>query len=205
MMRAILLAVGLAVHLVGAAGADDSVAARVNGTPITSAMVNQVVKGAISGEAKPPSSEEIAKLSDAALESLIDLELLAQTAQARGFTVTDAQVDAEIARQKARFANAADYDKAMAASGLSAEALRADTRKTLMVNKLLETVVWKDVKISPEQVRAYYDQHRAQLGGKTFDAIKPAIERALLEDARDTAQRRYVLELRSKAKIEKAS
>jgi hypothetical protein len=205
MRRATLLAAVLAVQLAAAVRADDSVAARVNGTPITTAMVNQVVKGAISGEAKPPSSEEIAKLSDAALDSLIDLELLAQAAQARHITVTDAQVDAEIARQKARFPNAADYDKAIAASGLSPEALRADTRKTLQVNQLLETVVWKDVKISPEQVRAYYDQHKDQLGGKTFDGIRPAIERALLEDARDTAQRRYVLELRSKAKIEKSS
>lgn len=205
MTRASLLAAVLVIHLAAAAHADDSVAARVNGTPITTAMVNQVVKGAISGDAKPPSSEEIAQLSAAALDSLIDLELLAQAAQARGLSVTDAQVDAEIARQKARFANAADYDKAIAASGLSPQALRADTRKTLLVDKLLETVVWKDVKISPEQVRAYYDQHKDQLGGKTFAAISPAIERALRDDARDTAQRRYVLELREKAKIEKSN
>ncbi|MDX2168379.1 MAG: SurA N-terminal domain-containing protein [Deltaproteobacteria bacterium] len=200
--RVALAALAL-LALAGAARADDGVAARVNGTPISTAMVNQVVKGAISGRPQPPSSEEIAKLSDAALDSLIDLELLAQAAQARGITVSDAQVDAEIARQKAKFASAADYDKAMAASGLTAAELRTDTRKTLQVNQLLDTVVWKNVTISPEQVRAYYDQHKDQLGGKTFDAIRPAIERALLEDARDTAQRRYVDELRSKAKIEK--
>jgi len=191
-----LLAVG------GAARAVDEIAARVNGTPISTTMVNQVVKSAISGERTPPSSAEIAALNDAALTSLIDLELLAQSAQARGIAVSDAQVDAEIARQKARFASAADYDKAMAASGLSPAALRGETRKTLVVNRLLETVVWKDVDVSREAVRAYYDEHKAALGDKSFDALRPAIERSLRDDARDQAQQAYVAELRKTAKIE---
>lgn len=202
-MRSRRLLAGVALlALTSAAQAADEVAARVNGTPITTAMVNQVVKGAISGQPQPPSSEEISKLSDAALSSLIDLELLAQSATTRGITVSDAQVDAEIARQKARFPTAADYDKAMAVSGLSPAALRTETRKTLQVNRLLETVVWKDVKVSPEAVRAYYDQHKAELGGKSFDALRAAIEVALRDEARDQAQQAYVAGLRKSAKIE---
>lgn len=195
--------VGLALlAAAGSAYADDRVAARVNGTPITAAMVTQVVKSTISGERTPPSSDEIAALNDAALASLIDLELLAQAAQTRGIRVDDAQVDAEIARQKARAADPADYDKAMAASGLTPAALRAETRKTLAVNTLLETVVWKDVTVSPEAVRAYYERHKSALADQSFDALRPAIERALLDEARDQAQAAYVAQLRKTAKID---
>jgi parvulin-like peptidyl-prolyl isomerase len=197
-MRFVLLAL-----LLGAATAHatDEVVARVDGTPITEAMVNAVVKGTIGGRAQPPSSEEIATLSDAALDSLIDLELLYGAARKQGITVSDAAVDAEIARSRARFANPADYDAALAHSGMTMARLRADTRKTLVVNAFLERVVWKDIHLAPEAAQQYYDQHRTELAGKSFATLRPVIERSLLDDQRQQAQRAYLLELKKTAVI----
>ena len=130
-------------------------------------MVNAVVKGTISGRAQPPSSEEIAKLSDAALESLIDLELLYGAAQKQGITVPDAQVDAEIARNRARFPNAADYDAALARSGMTPATLRADTRKTLVVKAFLENVVWKEIFLPPDAAAQVLRPARGRAGGKS--------------------------------------
>ncbi|HSP97865.1 MAG TPA: SurA N-terminal domain-containing protein [Candidatus Dormibacteraeota bacterium] len=199
-MRALLFAL-----LLGAATAHatDDVVARVDGAPITEAMVNAVVKGAISGRGEAPSSEEIAKLSDAALESLIDLELLYAAAQKHAIAVSDAQVDAEVARSRARFAKPSDYDAALTRSGMSQAQLRADTRKTLMVNAFLEKVVWKDVRVAPDAAQQYYDQHRAELGNKSFATLRPAIERSLLDDQRQQAQRAYLLELKKTAVIQR--
>ncbi len=188
--------------LLAALAAGDTVVARVNGTPITAAMVNQVVKGVIAGRPAPPSSEELAKLSDAARTSLIDLELLYQAAGAQGIRVSEAQIDAEIARSRARFPKPADYDAALKRSGLTPEALRAETRKTLTVNALLARVVWKNVRVAPEAAQGYYDANRAALGGKPFATLKPAIELTLRDEARDAAQAAYVAELRKSAKIE---
>lgn len=198
---------GLAPALLLAAGAalaaGSTVVARVNGAPITEAMVNAVVKDAISGSAVPPPSDEIARLSDAALESLIDLELLYGAAQKAGITVSDRQVEAEVKRYRDRFAKAADYDAALQRAGISAEQLRADTRKTLAVAALLERVVWKDVRLPPDAAQQYYEQHRAELGGKPFATLKPAIERSLLDERRDEARRAYLLELKKTAVIER--
>ena len=58
------------------AAAEPQVVAVVNGAPITDTVVNQVVKSLIVARGSTPSSDEIAQLSDAALASLIDLELL---------------------------------------------------------------------------------------------------------------------------------
>jgi len=200
-----LLALLLSLTAQAAVGADDTVVARVNGVAITEREVNDIVRAAITGRPQPPSSDEIAQLSDVALTSLIDFELLQEAAKARGITVTDQEIDAEIAHNKAHFASTADYDKAMAASGLSREALRTDTRNTMAVNKLLETVVWKDIKVSPESARAFYDQNKDQLGGKSFEELRPAIEQSLLDDARVAAQRSYAADLRKNAKIEQPS
>ncbi len=199
-MRSVLLALLLCA---APALAGDELVARVDGVPITEAMVNAVVKGAISGRAQPPSSEEIAKLSDAALDSLIDLELLYGAAQKLGVTVSDAQVDAEIARTKARFANPADYDAALVRSGMTPAALRADTRKTLVVQAFLERVVWKEIHLPPNAAQQYYDEHRSELGGKPFSTLQPVIERSLLDDLHQRAQRAYLLEVKKTAVIQR--
>lgn len=183
----------------------ETVLARVNGTPITAAMVNAVVKGAIAGRAETPPSEEIARLSDAALESLIDLELLYGAAQKAGIAVSEQQIDAQLRRDRARFAKPADYDAALARAGLSPAQLRAETRKSLTVGAFLEQVVWKDVRLPPDAARQYYDQHREALGGKPFATLEPAIERTLLDERRDQAQRAYLDELKKTAVIERGT
>lgn len=202
-MRA--LAILLVLGAAAAHAADSAIVARVDGTPITEAQVNAVVKGAISGRATAPTSEEIAALSDAALDSLVDLELLYAAAQRQGITVSDAQVDAELARSRARFAKAADYEAALKRSGMTPAQLKADTRKTMVVDALLERVVWKDVRVTPDAVRQYYDQHRGELGDQPFEKLQPAIERALRDDQRDAAQRAYLLELKKTAVIQKGA
>lgn len=199
-MTRLLLALLL---LATAARAADEVVARVDGVPITESMVNAVVKGTIGGRPQPPSSEEIATLSDAALDSLIDLELLYAAAQKQGIAVTDAQVDAEVARTRARFAKPSDYDAALARGGMTPAQLRADTRKTLVVNAFLEKVVWKDLRLAPDAAQRYYDQHRAELGQKPFATLRPAIERSLLADQRQQAQRAWLLELKKTAVIQR--
>lgn len=199
MRRALLL--GLLLWATAAAASDSEIVARVDGTPITEAMVNAVVKGAISGRPNPPSSEEIAAMSNAALDSLIDLELLYAAARRQGVTVGDAQVQAEVARSRARFGTPAEYEAALRRSGTTEAEVEADTRKTLVVDALLERVVWKDVRVTPEAVQQYYDQHRDELGGQPFDKLRPAIERALRDEQREAAQRAYLLELKKTAVI----
>jgi peptidyl-prolyl cis-trans isomerase C len=190
-----------------AAAADDGVAARVNGTPISDATVRDVVRGVIKAQRTPPSSEEIAKLNDASIESLIELELLYQDALARGMTVSDAEVTAEIQRTRARFKDAQQYDAALARSGLSDAALRADTRKTLLVDRLLTEVVWKDIRIDPADAQRFYDENRALFvrDGQqlSYAEAEASIQRVLREDEQRRRQGEYVARLRQSAKIEK--
>jgi len=205
-MRRALVWIVAALVLGAQPAAADEVAARVNGTPIDASMVNDVVKGVI-GRPQPPDSEEIARLSDQALDSLIDLELLYQAAQAQKLTVSEAEVDADIARSRQHFASDAEFAAALQRGGLTPEQLRADTRKTLLVSKLLTTVVWRDVQIAPDAPRRFYDQHRAELGAQAdtqpFEKIEPSIRETLLENAREDRQRAYLANLRRDAKIEK--
>ena len=150
----------LALLLASAAvGADDGVAARVNGTPIPNAMVNLLVKSLIAGDKKPPRSEIIAIYTAMATDQYIDAELLWQAAQANGIQVSDAEVDAEIANSRKRYKSDADYRAALALSGLTLEQVRDDTRRVLGGQKYVEEMARKQATatgkaINPDEWRS---------------------------------------------------
>ena len=170
------LAVAL-LFLVAPAGAerinqpmrDEDVVARVNGTTIYRKDVKDVVQGILLMQDKEPDAASVGKLAEEALDSLIALELLYQESQRRGIKVSDADVDAEINRSKRQFPDAQSFQAAMKARGITENDLRRDTRKTMAVNRLLEGGIWKDVTVTPEQVKSFYDtnqdsfQHPAQI------------------------------------------
>jgi hypothetical protein len=204
--RAGAITVALLGLLTLPAGAEQStIVATVNGTPITENMVNDVVKSLIANRSPAPSSDEIAMLSDAALDSLIDLELLYAAAQAHQIRVSDDEVNAEIARAKKRVGGDAAYAEALKRSGLSEAQIINDTRKTLMVDRFVEQRLMQDVQVTPEAMRRFYDEHQQefQRDGKViaFAEARPAVEQALRESERRQRQQAYLVELRKTANI----
>jgi peptidyl-prolyl cis-trans isomerase C len=141
---------------------DDDVVARVNGAPIYRKSVREVVQGVLALQDSKPNAANIGKLAGAALDSLIALELLYQESQARGIKVSDAAVDAEVGRTKDSFPDAHAFGEAMKAKGMTESDLRNDTRKTMAVNQLLESAVWRNVSVSSEQVKDFYEKNRAE-------------------------------------------
>lgn len=141
---------------------DDDVVARVNGTVIYRKSVRDVVQGVLSVQDTAPDAGTVTKLAEDALASLISLELLYQESQARGVAVSDAAIDEEIARTRAQFPDQKAFEAALRARGMTIVALRQDTRKTMAVNRLLESRVWKDVHVTPEQIKRFYEENREE-------------------------------------------
>lgn len=156
-LLACLLLAGVAQAQVGS---EREVVAIVNGAPITRRAVLQVVDGLVAVGGPDADAATRARYAGNALESLIDLELLYQESQRRGIEVPDSAVDAEIARTKQHFGSPKEYGAALRAKGLSEADVRTETRRTMAVKRLLESSVWKEIRISPEQVQEFYDRHR---------------------------------------------
>lgn len=148
---------------------DDDVMARVNGTTIYRKDVKDIVQSILVMQDTQPDAATVTKLADDALDSLIALELLYQESQAHGIKVSNADVDAEINRSKSRFPDAQTFQAVLKSRGMTEKNLRSDTQKTMAVDRLLESTIWKDVKVTPEQVKSFYDsnkeefQHPAQI------------------------------------------
>jgi parvulin-like peptidyl-prolyl isomerase len=160
---AALTALPLRAARAGAETDDDPVVTEVNGTPIHRSAVREVVKSVVAASRNLPSSGEIDNLTQDALDSLIDLELLYQAALARKIQVSNDEVEAQIDLIRKKFANRDDFVAALSRSSLTESRLREETRKTLLVDRLLETVVWRDIEITDADITAFYEQNRAAL------------------------------------------
>lgn len=154
----VLLALGTAAA--AAPLRDTDVVARVNGTPVYRKSVREVVQGVLLAEDSKPDPAAVDRLAHDALDSLISLELLYQESQRRGIKVSDADVDAEIARNQRNFPSAAAFTALLKAKGMTAADLRRDTRKTMAVNRLLEGTVLKNVQVSEAQITDFYEHNR---------------------------------------------
>jgi len=141
---------------------DDDVVARVNGIAIYRKSVRDVVQGILTLQDTEPDPATVGELAQQALDSLIGLELLYQESQARGVVVDDAAVNEEIARSKSGFPDARAFEAAMKAKGMTDADLRRETRKTMAVNRLLEGSIWRDVRISPEQIKGFYEENKEE-------------------------------------------
>jgi len=141
---------------------DSDVVARVNGVPIYRKTVREVVQGGVLMQDTEPDAADLARLADQALDSLIGLELLYQESQARGATVSDADVEAEIKRTRANFPSDAAFQAALKKNGTTLADLRAETRKTLVVARWLEGDALREVRVSPEEVRTFYEENREE-------------------------------------------
>jgi len=158
----LLVAVPLAAEQSAKPFRDDDVVARVNGIAIYRKSVREVVQGFLTLQDSQPDAATVGELAQQALDSLIGLELLYQESQAHGVVVTDAAVDDEITHSKSGFPDAHAFETAMKAKGMTDADLRRETRKTMAVNRFLEGGIWKDVRISPEQIKSFYEENKEE-------------------------------------------
>ncbi len=177
-------------------------AARVNGVPVERGAVQQLVKGLARAEPSPPDSQRIETLNRAALESLIDLELLYQEAVRRKIELPRGDVDRQVAKVRQHFDSDEHFAEALANRGLTPESLRLDTIRTGMADQLLQRTVWRDLSVSSDEVTRFYQANRGELA-RPLDDLHDSIARMLLDEKKSESRARLVDELRQKASIQR--
>jgi foldase protein PrsA len=99
-----------------------------------------------------------------AMSQLIQAHWTEQQAKAAGITVSNAEIDAAIARQRKIFPSQAKWDAYLKRTGQSASDLRARTRLMLLTEKLSAKRTASAPKVSDAQVDAYFSKHQQQFG-----------------------------------------
>jgi peptidyl-prolyl cis-trans isomerase C len=137
-------------------------AASVNGVVVPRKALLDVVQAVIAQLDDLPDTATTEKYRRQALDSLIDFELLYQDGQARNLTVTPGDIATEVKQTEKSFPSPKAYQEALKSKGLTTADIERETRRALIVRRMLQDVVWPGVTASEEEIRRYYDQHKAE-------------------------------------------
>ncbi|MEA2014555.1 MAG: peptidylprolyl isomerase [Thermodesulfobacteriota bacterium] len=135
--------------------------AAVNGEVITQedldrelSMVRQQFAGMDQATA-----EQLAKIKDDLMESLISSKVLYQESQKKKIEIDSAMIDERFVKVKKQFSKGGDFEEMLLEMGLTEDTLKVQLRRGMAIQKLIEQDVISKFEISEKDAKDYYDEH----------------------------------------------
>jgi peptidyl-prolyl cis-trans isomerase SurA len=141
--------------------ATEGVMATVNGRKILRTEVDKYFNNQTAQAPQKPTDEQADTLRLNILKELIDNEILMQRAEKLGLLATDDEVNAKLAEIKAPFSQQ-DFDKRLSDRNITLADFKADLRRSITVEKVLNKEVTSKINISDNDITTYYNQHKAE-------------------------------------------
>jgi peptidyl-prolyl cis-trans isomerase C len=137
-------------------------AALVNGIAIPMEQYTKEVNiqvARVSQQGQKVSDDQMAKLKNDILNSLIEREILYQQSQKAGIQVTEQIVDDQLAAIKKRFPSETEYKNALSKMNLSEDEVKVQINRGLSIKGLIDQQIASKVVITDEESKAYYDKN----------------------------------------------
>jgi len=126
------------------------------------------------------------------LQSLVQRELILQEAKKQKLTVTQAEIDAELAKaEESLKASGTTLDQALAQRGLT----KADVVDQIRTQKLVEKLLGSQIEVTDEELAAYVKENK--LEKEDVNTIKEQLKQQKLYEKYQV----FVTDLETKAKI----
>ena len=134
--------------------------ARVDGSDISAVELKRARKIVQSGQsAQQLSADEQKELDKRLVDQLVSAELLYQSARKLEIKDLDKQVDAKMAQARDRFANEADFAKAINDLDMSEKDLREYTKRDVIIANFVTKTIVSKITVSEEESKKFYDQN----------------------------------------------
>jgi foldase protein PrsA len=93
---------------------------------------------------------------------MIDELLILDEAEKQKIEVKPDEIDTELENMKKQFGNEIAFNRQLSARGMSIDELKEQIRLQILSKKLI--VKEKDIKITDDEIKAYFDENRNKLG-----------------------------------------
>ena len=140
----------------------ERIVARVNDRLITQSEFDKRVDLTSKG---PQAPKDRGQLRREALDDLIKEKLLAERAKELSVSATDAEIDEALERVKGQYnlTTDADFDAALAQSGLTRDELRRQLRETITIQKVVGRDVAARLDVTDDMLRQEYERQKEKL------------------------------------------
>jgi peptidyl-prolyl cis-trans isomerase SurA len=152
--------------------APPGVLAEVNGHAITNAELDKVYQSQYPEPIAESNEDQVQAQRLDLLSRLITAEIMWQQAEKLGITATDADIDTEVNKSRAPYTKD-EFDKKLAERHMTMDDLRAQLRKDLTVNKLINHEITSHIAITDDDVSKFYNANK-----KMFNPAEPTIHMA---------------------------
>jgi peptidyl-prolyl cis-trans isomerase SurA len=136
------------------------VAATVNGRPVSYSELDRAIGAQFPNAPTNPTPEQTTQLRLEALRTLIDNEILVQRAEREGLLASDGDVEAKFNELKAPYTQER-FQKLLEQRKMSMADLKAQIRRDLSVQKLINKEIGSHISISDAEVTAFYNANKA--------------------------------------------
>ncbi len=149
-----------------------NVAAEVNGHSISNAELDKIYQSQYPQTIERSNEDQVLSNKLEVLNSMITNEIMLQRAEKLGLTAVDADVEAELNKMKAPYTKE-EFEKQVAARHMSVEDLKAQIRRDLTVNKLINKEITSRITITDADVTSFYNANKA-----SFNLAEPQVHMA---------------------------
>ncbi len=149
-----------------------NVAAMVNNRAITFEELDKNYKSRFEPAAERSSEDQIMIQKLEILRGLIDSEIMLQRAEKLGLMAVDADVETKLNELKAPYTQE-EFQKQLQTKKLSMEDLKAQLRRDLSIQKLINKEVTSHISISDADVANFYNENKA-----SFNLVEPQVHMA---------------------------
>jgi|GEM_PF-2223776 len=185
-----------------------AVLASVGGVPITEADVNERIGHARTGleaqglNLEDPQTSEL--LRSQALEEIINERVVLADAESKGITVTDAEVDTQLADIRSRFETEEAFEAELSKNAFTQETLRENVRRELLIQKYVDQIAGASaLTVTEAEITAFYDQLKGQNENlPPLEELRAEIETQLKNQKLAAIVQQVVTDLRGKADVQ---
>ena len=139
---------------------DRETLAKVDGQPIYRDQVERVYRSRQGATPDANSPEEAMSFKLNVLDELINNQILVEHAYHAGISVSEAEVDNEVAKLQSPY-SAEEFRKRLQGQGLEMEDLRKELRRNIIITKLINKEIVANIKVSDADIADYYERNKA--------------------------------------------
>jgi len=152
-----------------------TVVATVNNVEITRGELDEKIAEVSASMPDGAAATDDAAFEFQVLDEIINIELLTQKAMESNLTVSDEEIDAELANLKQTLGGEESFTQQLTLAGLTEEELLENMRTELLIRKLLDQETeLEDVTVTEAEVEAFYNE--AQASAPEGQEIPPLAE-----------------------------
>jgi peptidyl-prolyl cis-trans isomerase C len=159
-----VLMLASAALLYSAGSKEKAAVASVNGVMIPKAYLEREVRRfeeqALS-QGQPVDETQRDQINRQALDTLIDIELLYQESQRRGFEIAEDRVEEQVTGLRDQFSGEEGYAAALEQIGISDGELRTEFRRQLAIQDMIDTDIAPATSVSQQESADFYENNPA--------------------------------------------